>query len=141
MGVMLHTLRELRSLSPEDMRSLSSYLREWAEEKENGTEAGADHGDPEITVAYCEEVRENLRKLDITARDMIIKRLREDMTEDIMASQEAAEGEPIAPDFRALIFRELDRIKDPDLLERTYYRTNGTRREQELREEACRNGK
>lgn len=141
MGVKLHTLRELRSLSPEDMRSLSSYLREWAEEKEAGADP-EERTEPEtaeeITVGELNSLRERLRKVDPYLRGEIYTTLRNDLMEDMYNAQQ--EGTEIKPDFRGAILRNVDAIKDDDLLEGIYYGTETSKREQKRREEACRNG-
>lgn len=142
MGVMVHTLQELRALSPEDMRSLSSYLREWAEEKEAGAdpaELRAPETAEELTVGELNSLRERLRRVEPYTRGQILTTLRNDLTDDILAAQE--EGTEIAPDFRALTLRNLERITDADLLRGIWYGTETTLREQTRREEACRNGK
>ncbi len=52
-------LAELRSLSPQDMRSLSQWLREWAEEKERTQPDGA-----EVGPTFRELVLQNVEALE-----------------------------------------------------------------------------
>lgn len=137
------TLAELLRLSPDEKRELASWLRAEAIKAEAqevpAPEPEADA--EEVTVAEVNTIRERLRSIEPYTRGQILTTLRNDLTDDLLAAQEA---EPeVAPDFRALILRSLEAVKDADLLEGLYYGTETSRRvqqERQEREEACRNG-